>query len=230
MVRVLHLVKGAGGSEGTKPPDASGHSHRYGVERHHSPHPAPSKTAIPREAEHRDPLHPLNFLVFCWSSLLYVDLHSCLVVYCCMLVFTVVWWSSQLFDGLHCCMLVFTVVWWSSQLSDGLHSCLMVYTAACWSSQLFDGLHSCLMVFTVVWWSSLLSDGLHCCLMVLTVVWWSSQLFDGLHSCLMVFTVVWWSTLLHVGLHSCLTVFTVVWWSSPGLLKYGPGELVPCRF
>ncbi|KAL1247708.1 hypothetical protein QQF64_023084 [Cirrhinus molitorella] len=34
----------AEGSVGTKPPDASGHSHSYGVERHHTPHPAPPKT------------------------------------------------------------------------------------------------------------------------------------------------------------------------------------------
>ncbi len=168
MVRVLHLVKGAGGNEGTKPPDASGHSHRYGVERHHSPHPAPSKTAIPREAEHRDPLHPLNFLVFCWSSLLHVGLYSYLMV------FTVVCWSSQLSDGLHSCLMVFTVVWWSSQLFDGLHCCMMVFTVVWWSSQLSDGLHSCLMVFTVVWWSTLLHVGLHSCLMVFC--------------CLMVFT------------------------------------------
>lgn len=75
MVRVLHLVKGAEGMRTTNhlmprviPIDM--------VCRHHTPHLALLKTAIPREAEHRDPLNEL-FLVFYWSSLLLVGPVCC---------------------------------------------------------------------------------------------------------------------------------------------------------
>ncbi len=154
MARVLHLVKGAWRSEGTKPPDTLGHSHDM-VWR---------DTTHPTQHRPRHPSHEILFtLSTSWSS---VGLR------CCMLSFTVVWWSSLLFDGLYSCLI---------QLFDCLYSCLMVFTVVWWTSQLFDGLYSCLIVFTVVWWTLQLLDRLHCCLIVFTVVWWSSLLFDGLH-------------------------------------------------